>query len=184
MIYKVQLDTTHYQGIFVDHNELDAKMGDLLYPEGFPLGDEWETPEGSLYDATGKERDGLKTPDIASWVGNLTFNQTAYQKAKPVLSKFGEFLTVSINNQPWYVFNLLHTLDSSIVDQSRSERNMSGGIYMGLKKLVFLENKLKDELIFRTEYDEGIGQYCSEQFKQLLDDLDLTGLSLTTELTT
>lgn len=182
MIYKIQIDIAHYLGVYIDHNELDAKMGDLVYPEGFALKDEWVTPTASLYDATGKERQGLKTPDVASWVGNLTFNQAAYTKVEPYLAAFGEFLTIEINQQPWYVFNLLHTLGDSVVDHANSKRNMSGGIYMGLKSLVFLEEKLSDLLVFRTNYDEGIGQYCSERFKQLMSDLDLSGVAFSGEL--
>lgn len=183
MIYRLNLDINNYLGIFVDEDELDDKVGDILYPEGYPIADDWEeTPEGSLYDASGKERSSLDTPDIASWVGNLALSPKAFTAIGEHLTAYGEFLPVTINGEDWQVLNITHTRNDDVIDTDKSEQDLSGGIYMGLKALAFNEDRLDKELIFRCKYDQGVGQFATEAFKTLIEENHLSGIIFSEDL--
>lgn len=183
MIYRLNFDTKNYAGVFVNEDELDEKVGDLLYHEGFPIQEEWaDTPIGELYDATGKERDSLPIPDIASWVGNLALSPKAYSLLADSLRAYGEFLPISINDEIWQVLNLTRTLGHQVIDESQSEQALSGGIYMGLKALAFRDEALVDQLLFRCKYDQGVGQFATSVFKALLEKHELTGVIFSKDL--
>ncbi|MGH1373160.1 MAG: hypothetical protein ACRBBW_14055 [Cellvibrionaceae bacterium] len=183
MAYRINFDTQRYLGVFIDEDELDEKVGDLLYPDGVSIAEQWEeAPEAVLYDATGKERDDLVKPDIASWVGNLALGPKAYDLLVESLSPLGEFLPITIGDTTWQVFNLTHTLSNQVVDESKSEQVMSGAIYMGLKSLVFRAEALSDELFFRCKYDQGVGQFATEDFRELVTKHKLTGLVFSEDL--
>jgi len=120
-------------------------------------------------------------PDVTNWGRNhLVFNQKAYDVIYKHLKPFGEFLPVSCEGNDYYLFNILQTTDDDLIDQDNSEKNimaMDGmDMQMGIKKLKFKENKLKDILIFKTDFDEYVGIFCNSYFKQLIEGANLEGI--------
>ncbi len=183
MVYRINFDTNKYMGVFIDEDELDEKVGDLLYPDGASILDDWEaTPNAELYDATGRERDDLVKPDIASWVGNLALSPKAYDCLAEYLMPLGEFLPISINGEIWQVFNLTYTLGNQVIDEQNSEQALSGSIYMGLKSLAFREDQLNEALCFRCKYDQGVGQFSTRKMRDLISTSELTGLIFSEDL--
>jgi len=120
-------------------------------------------------------------PDVTHWGHNhLVFNQKAYDLVSEHLNPFGEFLPVVCEGYDYYLFNILQIADDNLIDQTNSEKNMMtmDGItmQMGIKKLKFKEHKLKDTLVFKTNYDEYVGIFCNNKFKQLVEDANLKGI--------
>ena len=100
-----------------------------------------------------------------------------------MLSNYGEFLPVLSEGIPYYLFHTLSVIDDAAIDTDNSKKIIENGIYMGLSKLNFHNNKITDNsLIFRTHYDDCIDVYCSEQLKQQVSEANLKGLTFETDL--
>ncbi|WP_299594578.1 DUF1629 domain-containing protein [uncultured Microbulbifer sp.] len=179
MIYRLDFERECYSCINLDQDDMEDLMGDLYYPEGLPLSNVWVEMEGELYDGLGKSRQ-LSTPDIASWEGTPVLNERAYQLLAGTLEASGEFLPIKIEKKPWFVFNTLATTNA--VDLAHSEQNRRGGIYLGLKSLQFLENKMEYLSLFKTDFDEKVGTFCTEAFKSQIIENAVTGVKFRTDL--
>ena len=123
--------------------------------------------------------------DISGWSGNaLVFNQKAFDVCAEHLEQLGEFLAIDAEGIPYYLFNTLYHVPDSMVDVSQSELAESEGIALGAKKLAFVEERIDrtNPMLFKTHYDFGAGTFCTEKFKTLIEEHQLTGLLFGTDL--
>jgi len=92
------------------------------------------------------------------------------------LELYGEFLPIFCEGIPYYLFNVLKQVDETIIDLDKSEREIEDDIQVGLHKLQFIESKLTNTLVFKTEYDTFLNIYCGDEFKHLVENAGLTGI--------
>ncbi|MCL6271853.1 hypothetical protein M3P05_18200 [Sansalvadorimonas sp. 2012CJ34-2] len=180
MIYRLDFDLDKYSALFIDPDEMEEVMDDLYYPEGEPLSGEWNAPKGVLCDGKDQGRD-LESSDICTWEGNLVLGPKAYELLGDKLRPYSELLPVYVNSELWYVVNILTVTDA--VDYTKSEQDLRGGIYVGLKSLQFNEGMLTNILLFKTDFDEKVGNFCNERFREEVEDTcRLTGVVFRTNL--
>lgn len=178
-VYRIRANHDNFMTLSIKLDELYAKMGeDFLYHiDRTPQKqDNWVKPDATFR----KPKDFPKAdniPDLTDWVNShLVLNQSAYDALASHMEGYGEFLPVSCEGKSYYIFNVLKLVDESAIDLVNSEREIEGGIQVGLNKLKFKESLLKDTLLFKTEFDTYLNIFCDEKFKKLVDDADLQGI--------
>lgn len=188
-IYRIRADYENFLNFRLTPDELQSKMGeDYLYfvnrkPQAQP---DWVKPDAT-FELDTQTPSANALPDISYWtLVHPVLNQKAYDVLSRHLEGYGEFLPVSVEGKPYYIFNVLNVLDETVIDLDESEQkfeNMADTkMFDGLEKLSFKEDKLKDTLLFKTEYDTYLKVYCGDKFKSLVEDADLTGLVFKTDL--
>ncbi|MCW1718320.1 hypothetical protein OIZ54_06080 [Pseudoalteromonas sp. A3] len=65
---------------------------------------------------------------------------------------------------------------------SLTERAYLDGFEDGLKSLVFDDEGISNKLIFKSKMQSGLSLYCTDNFKKLVNDNNLTGLVFNTDL--
>lgn len=119
-------------------------------------------------------------PDICLWRGfSLVLSPYAYTQLSEALQDFGEFLPVSYGQDTYYIFNCL-TL--GLADEINSQQDIQDGVFMGVKKLSFNDVDISGKLVFKTEYNRCSRLYCSESFKQSVEESGLKGLAFNEDL--
>lgn len=84
---------------------------------------------------------------------------------------------------PYWVLHVTKKIGLDAVDLSKSEREVIEECeYIGMQSLVFKEEKLKDLLLFQTEFSGYKNLYCTEKFKALIEKSGLKGLLFSTDL--
>ena len=180
MAYRIDFDIDAYPSLYISMDAMEDVMDDLYYPEGEPLMTVWAMPEGELVDGKSLGRE-MPEPDICNWEGNLVLSPKAYQLVGGKIEKYAELLPVKVNSDVWHIVNI--TFTTGAVDSENSEQELRGGIYVGLKNLAFLDKELTDTLLFKTDFDEKVGNFCSEKFKELLQsECGLSGVIFRTDL--
>jgi hypothetical protein len=168
--------------------ELDAfdfldKLGEVFELEDFgkPMQDSWQPVSGKLLPQVG----GATTaPDITtSSTDMLVLNQKAYDTLKDTLEPFGELLPIVVNDETYYLLNVLHRLPEEVIDSENSEYEYYDEEEVGFKTLRFDENKIpEDSLIFCVQNKFAYNIYCDDRFKKLIEDNELGGLYFNTTL--
>ncbi len=180
MAYRIDFDIDAYPSLYISMDAMEEVMDDLYYPEGEPLMPVWAMPEGELVDGKSQGRK-MPQPDICNWEGNLVLSPKAYQVLQKEVEKYAELLPVKVSGEVWHIVNVTFTTDA--VDHESSEKDLRGGIYVGLKSLAFLDQELTDTLLFKTEFDEKVGNFCNQKFKELLQsEYELTGVTFRGDL--
>ena len=185
-VYRLRSDHEQFMTFTIAPKELRAKMGDNFTYHfdrtPTPQTPHWSTPNGRFYQPVDFPK-ANKIPDITDWtISDLVFNQKTYQIFSETLKDYGEFLTISVEGIPYYLFNVLKVIDQDAIDESQSEQKLKDGQYEGLVKLKFREDKIKDLLLFRTSYDEYLNIYCQDDFKNMVEKSALSGLIFKTDL--
>lgn len=185
MIYKISANYTDYLNIDIDIEELMFTVGETIGEDNFldyshhnlSLAEAWVDVGGTFEDV------GLKNtrkPDITIWNGaNFVLSQQAWQSTAEQLKPFGEFLPITVENEPYYIFNCRELVN---VDQENSEANIIDGVWLGVNKLVFNESTVSESLIFKTTFDRCAALYCTDTFKTFIETLHLEGLNFHTDL--
>ncbi len=169
----------------IDNDEIDYKMGEDMMIHFDPTPHRytgiWKKPNATFYKPDNFSN-ANKIPDITTWAFYLILNEKAYRKLSKTLEPHGEFLPVNCEGYSYYLLNTLVIADTiDAVDHKKSEREIKDGVYMGLKKLSFKENNLKDNILFKTEYDYA-PVFCTDEFKKIIDKEKLEGLVFRTDL--
>jgi len=182
-IYRIREDHDHYLMFNLTPDELRSKMGRKFRyfmnrtPKAQP---DWVTPDATFKkDAQIKGADTL--PDISYWTtSHMVLNQKAFDALSNSLIEYGEFLPVSVEGNPYYIFNTLKLVDESFINLDMSEREYEGEgeivMQVGLHKLKFKEELLKDTLLFKTEFDTYLNIFCGDEFKNMVEMAGLTGI--------
>jgi len=182
-IYRMRSDHDNFMVFNLTPTELRSKMGrSFRYfinrtPQPQP---NWVVPDATFRKISEFPKAG-NLPDICDWVGvHPVLNQKAYDVLVNRLESYGEFLPVSIEGIPYYIFNILHLVEESFIDTDKSEREFEGEgenrMQVGLHKLKFKEDLLTDTLLFKTEYDTYLNVFCGDDLKNIIEDTGLTGV--------
>ncbi|RDH85989.1 MAG: hypothetical protein DIZ80_00515 [endosymbiont of Galathealinum brachiosum] len=169
-VYKIKNDRENYYSLIIKNVELGSKMPN--YSPGFDATsriNDWVKPGASFYESSGYIGDGIKFPDVSTWItGNLVLNEKAYNLLNENLRVSGEFLPISIEGIDYYVFNTLKVIDDNLINTENSEDNIELGVNMGLKNVSFKDSDLDGAVLFKSNIDKLVSTYCTEQFKELL----------------
>lgn len=172
-VYRVDYDYDRYKAMYISALQLvHILAGKTGNDAGGSLASNWMNIEASLEQ---RKIDALcdNTPDITFWHHSLALSEHALSKLESELEDLGEFLPVKVNNQSWYVFNLLTKADSYI-DMQNSEKDIENNTQVGIKSLCF--SSTPEHLIFKTDYDSNVRIFCTDKFKNLIEDNELSGL--------
>lgn len=177
-----------------NYQELDLDMLDILHNapedmdpgelldfsiENMRLASWWVAPETRFTPVEG--RPGACIPDIQHWLNaTLLFSPKAYRYLGELLKDSGEFLPVNIlgEEEPYQIFNC--QVEGEI-DQEGSQFREMEGTQPALTHLVF-ENAAKDLLAFKSNVENCLTVFCTDQFKSAVESFGLEGISFDTDL--
>lgn len=176
MIYRI-----HSNEAYLMHSvppvEAMAKLGEqhgtfAFNAEPKPYLQVWKTLHIEFRPCTGSRAKLI--PDISENFGRLFLSQKAYTTLKNLLEQCGEFLPVTYSiGERGYIFNPLLTAEQlDAVD----EKHITHDQYGNLENFCFIEAKLVDTAVFKTQLDTYKGIFCNEQIKQACEENGLTGI--------
>jgi len=133
-------------------------------------------------------------PDLTCWHSDFILSEKAKEKIGGVLEKYGELLPVSIEGNNYYYFNLLNSTDAIDPFNAKKEYIFKEDdiehmkTYMSedeikecfdnqeqvIRKIAFLEQEVNDLFVFNTPYDGYAYTYCTDKFKNLIENSGLT----------
>ena len=153
MIYKLRADREKYLNFFIDPSDIELIMGDYFLLGQSKWAVFWKSVNATFYEDS-DNGNALLVPDITTWGTSncLALNKKSYEALKKPLSKFGEFLPITSEGIPYWVFHSTHQTNIDHVDLSKSSRRIDEVDYVDMQALVFKEDALKGQLIFQTEF--------------------------------
>ncbi|WP_062267107.1 hypothetical protein [Endozoicomonas arenosclerae] len=179
MIYSLRPDVKNFLWFNIDSKESRRALGDdtLFHMDESPISylECWQTMEIEFYSSSAGKVSDL--PDISQRYGRLFINQKGHAALLPLIDSCGEFLPVTYNKEHGYIFNVL-TLADDALDLNLCKKNEWGEIDW----IAFNEQKLQGFPLFRVEFDNYMGVFCNEQFKQVCEDTGLQGLRFSHDL--
>lgn len=181
--YRLQPEKNKYMYFELDaYDLLETLGGDFdITTFGESKKDIWKPVKGKFYSS---EDTSILIPDITIWSSNLLIlNEKAYDALSDKLSHLGEFLDVTVESTPYYLFNIMNQLDNKVIDNDKTEQALFKGQVVGLKTLGFKADSIKDKnLLFKIDYDNGVDLFCTDEFKSMVENFRLTGLAYHTKL--
>ncbi|MFL3652120.1 MAG: hypothetical protein ACI6PR_12965 [Pseudoalteromonas sp.] len=111
--------------------------------------------------------------DVYIQGGFLLLSKGAYDYLYHFINEYGEFLKIDVNGSEMVLFNLRvfgqEDLDKCI-------ENYSKGLRSGFKSFAFIDSDINSKLLFKSKLLDGIGLFCGEEFKQLVEEESLNGI--------
>ena len=124
----------------------------------------------------GKKR---KIPDVNLHLGRLFLSKKSYEVLYPLLKNEGEFLPATYEKGDAYFFIPFRVAeDVGAINKELSIENP----WNNFDHLVFYEEKVKDWSLFRIKHNGYTTVYCQEPIKKAIEENNLTGLYITTDL--
>lgn len=158
----------------------DVELDDIVnfYKKNLSMKDWWIPLHCDFSDDESDK--GKAIPDISPWAGaTLVLSKRAYNLLHDSIKPFGEFLPIIVSeDQPYYLFNCL---SYGVDDTEASESEYQNGERLWVKKLVS-GPKDENQLLFKSKYERGYTLLCNQRFTEIINQLDLKGLSFDTEL--
>lgn len=180
MIYQLTKDFENTYSLLIGGTELYSKMP-TYSPRFFATtrAAYWVKPEGSFYRSENfKGADGA-APNITLFAtGVLVLDKQAYNTLVNELAPCGEFLPALINGEDHYLLNPLYVIPDEAVDCNNAVEKVDAGVHLGQSSIVFDEKFLNTNgiVVFKTKDDKLIFSYCTQQFKDRYEALNLIGL--------
>lgn len=172
-IYRLNYDDYRYPIISISPDEIEDKSHDgrssLKVAESAI--NTWNTLIGTYYYA----KDNLvrhPCPDLSDRQSEMVFSEKAKSQLESVLEKHGEFLPILVDGDKRYIFNLLNATNA--IDPFNSSKEMFEGMAVAVEKIAFLTHEVEDLFIFNTPYDGYSYIYCTDEFKSLIENSELT----------
>ena len=182
-IFRIYGDDQHYLNFVVPGSEVIKKLGGKEYPFHIdrtpkPYAHVWtEALEVDFY--YGKQGKGKTIPDIIDNNGRLFLSPKAYDALHEILKSSGEFLPVYHKDGKGYIFNPLLSAEAMDgINKSLTTHDQYGN----LTNFGFLEDKVKHATLFKTELDSYLGIFCSEEFKKIIEENKLCGITFGLDL--
>lgn len=182
MLFNIKADDSHYKMLTYSHEyKIDSIVairngGTTLIANGTPhqFLTNWKEIEVIFVDGYPENGKAKVMPDIAFTYGRLFLSQKALDMLAETLNATkGELLPVRYNQGlKGFIFNPLCTLE---VDHALSHKNADGEIM----KIAFTQ----EALLFKTPFDHFFSLFCSQNFKSIIDQSGLNGLTFTSDLT-
>lgn len=185
-IYAIHNDGFKYQQFVLELEQYEDYIPDeytLVQIHSFSYHDipleKWWKPTAAKFTSIEGMPDSPK-PDVCTWRGtSLVFSQKAYDALKSLVSPFGAFLSISIDDAPYYIFN---TRAYGLVDEINSNQLFDGGVFTGVEKLQFNEVDTHDKVLFKSGFNRCVFGFCNSQFKGAVKAANLTGIGFTENL--
>ncbi len=175
MIYRIHPDIGNYGLVCFDGDQARESLGEDtdFHIDESPIAyeDSWNTMVVGFGDALGSKVKPV--PDLSWNVGKLYLSPKACKVLKPIVSLHGELLPVTHDAGEGYLFNCLKVL--SPVRELSVHSPLTGNF-----SIVFDEDSVS-EVIFKSEIDFD-ALFCSEEFRAVVLDNHLTGLSFSEDL--
>lgn len=182
MIYKLRYDRFKFLVFEIMPDEVEEKLGDFFILHE-PLWTDFWKPLNAIFFDDSDNKNVITPPDITCWfIDNLVLNEKAYQLLSETLAPYGELLPVKCEGIPYWVLHITQFTKIDAVDEDKSERVIEESGYIDMKQLTFKADKVKDLLLFKTEFDGYKNIYCSEKFKERVEAAGLQGLVFSTDL--
>lgn len=189
MLYTVLLDSKNYLDPMFSSDQLDRLVGTL---NGETIANRIElnnTPRSFAgvfseplqidFPVFKKAKAKLPIPDIAVTEGRLFLNKKAYDALKDLIKNDGEFIPATYSGSEAFIFTPLNVAEKvDALDTKLSKKNEWGD----LENLSFDEEKLKDWVVFRAEFNAFYTLQVTQAFVDAVKENDLKGLYVTTNL--
>jgi hypothetical protein len=185
-IYKILRDSESFMEFATDQeemlDEIGPHTGELEFMHfsrnNLKLEPYWKNFQGTFK----KVRNGAtKIPDITCWRGaTLVVSQTAYNKLKDSLTPYGEFLPITCDDAPYFIFNCL---ELAKLDSSNSIFNTEDGHQIEAQKIVF-DNSTESKTVFKSQDEGCTAVFCSETLKNKVQSENLKGIKFSENLAT
>ncbi|WP_441004010.1 hypothetical protein [Pseudocolwellia agarivorans] len=117
--------------------------------------------------------------DVNLYGNFLVLNARAYECLSKVISEYGEFSPLRTDGEELFLFNPLYFGKEDI---SLTEKAYLDGYEDGLKSLVFDNDDISGKLLFKSKLQGGLSIYCTDDFKNILSDNKLCGLTFSSDL--
>lgn len=124
-------------------------------------------------------RKGLAIPDVSYWGSYLVITEHAYQVLSRYLKSAGEFLPLTVSDQPMHIFV---PLAFGQEDLGQTVKRFEDGYECGLDQLVFVDSDTADKWIFKSQMYGYHALFATEAFKKIFEDSGFTGLEFDTDL--
>lgn len=123
------------------------------------------------FEAYFSESNNKPLPDIA-WLGMSTFafRDDVACGILDILEDAGELLPFTVDGEQWYCFNVLTKADNAINHEKSKYEIEDGEIFFGLKKPVFIPERLPASSIFKIKDDNYTMTYCIDK-RETEDDV-------------
>lgn len=174
-MYRILTNDLEYLSLIYDDEEVIEKLGEenLIQIECDPreYAPIWRKLSVRFEPALGGKSD-KPIPDLQVHSGHLFLSEMALKALKDVLEPYGELLPVvysSDNEAPkeGAIFNPLRGV-------SANEKTSTKDSFWEVASLFFDT----EEVIFKTDFDDYFGLYCSNEFHRLIEVYELTGTEL------
>ena len=162
--FEVDLRPTDIEDYFPESFQIEDILG--FSRKNIQLKEFWPEVYTDFVD-TGEK---LSIPDISIWMdGVLLLSPLAKLYSAQLLNDLGEFLPIFINGEEWSLFNCL-----AVANQDSR--------LTGSSSIVFEEARILDKHLFKSISNDDFGLFCTERFKSLVDQYNLDGLSIKSQL--
>ncbi len=186
-VYKLSFNYLDYLNLDIDKKKLMFAVGKGIGGSKAFMSYGWDnlSIKEAWVDLGGRfvEVEGLSTskrPDITAWNGaNLILSPKAINLLGDKLREYGEFLPITIDDEPFQVFNCMNVVQA---DKAKSKSDIVDGLWMGVKSVGFKDEDIANNLIFKSRFDRCGAIYCGDEFKNLIEGLELEGLLFLTDL--
>lgn len=174
-LYRISTNGLDYLSLMYDDEEVIEKLGEdnLIQIECDPreYAPIWQTLSVRFEPALGGKSD-KPIPDLQMHSGHLFLSERALKSLRDILEPHGELLPVvysSDNEAPkeGAIFNPLKVV-------SANERTSTKDSFGEVASLFFDT----EEVIFKTDFDDYFGVYCSNEFQRFIEANELTGMEL------
>lgn len=119
-------------------------------------------------------------PDISARNGKLYLNMAAHDSLHTIMAPHGEFLPVTHGGTKGFLFDPLSLAENHrALDEKTCIKNEFGEV----ESIGFLEVKLAGVDVFRTEFDNYMGIFCSQAFKDTVEKCRFQGLLFSVDAT-
>jgi len=175
--YKLRFDRNHFMSFDITSTELRSKLGSdfRLMLDKPSWSDFWVEMNAQFYDDSDK-KNVISIPEITCWITDrLMFSEQAKLELEAKLNQYGEFLPVKCEGIAYYVFNVTNVIDNA-VDEEESKRIIEESGYINVEKLSFIEEKVSNNLLFKTHWNGLANIYCNDKFKTMIEQSGYSGL--------
>lgn len=175
MIYRIHPNHEKYKSFVLNSKVVRKALGaDTMFhfsrePKSYQQS--WTPFEISFSELGSKNNANL--PDISARNGRLYLSEAAYDALRTILAPHGELLPVFHESNKGFLFNPLSLAENyQALDPKACVKNEFGEV----EAIGFLEEKLTDVDVFRSEFDGYAGIFCSDAFKSAVERHHLQGL--------
>ena len=123
--------------------------------------------------------EGKEIPDLSYWGSYLFMSERAYDVFSEPLKEQGEFLPLTVANQPMHIYI---PLTFGQEDTTRTVKHFEDGYECGLERLVFVDADVANKWVFKSKLYGYHALFATDTFKKRFEEAGFTGLEFDTDL--